>query len=275
MISGIVLTKILDQISGYGRTANKIVAYSVILGGFDQIAKPKIADPLTDYFLLTDQSGPVPHPWRAVMLPKNLDTPRLVNRFLKFHPHLIFPQYEYSLYIDGSIILSCAPSILVREYLGTRASFCLAKHPWRSCAYEEAERCKKRNKAPGEIVDKQMERYRAEGFPVNFGLTENGFLLRRHGESTVKDIMADWWREVSTESIRDQLSLPYVLWRGGYKVALFPERCSSRDLRDKRDDILYYVQEHKASFNEILTSFFDMMARKIKRRIASLFERIR
>ena len=62
-------------------------------------------------------------------------------------------------------------------------------------------------------VTPQREKNKQEGFPKEYGLTQNCILIRYHNDEACKRVMETWWKEISTESYRDQLSLFYSLWK--------------------------------------------------------------
>ncbi|MBU1260688.1 MAG: hypothetical protein KJ757_02245 [Planctomycetes bacterium] len=53
---------------------------------------------------------------------------------------------------------------------------------------------------------------------MNNGLYEAGVILRRNTDRVSK-IMEYWWLEYSQGAKRDQLSLPYVLWKLGVSIS--------------------------------------------------------
>ena len=68
-------------------------------------------------------------------------------------------------------------------------------------------------------------RIKTEGFPQNYGLPENNIIYRKHNKAEIISIMNDWWYMLEHYSRRDQLSLPYVLWKHNIKcenVICFP-----------------------------------------------------
>ena len=71
-------------------------------------------------------------------------------------------------------------------------------------------RAKKKN------VESHIKKYKKDGFPKNFGAFECNVLIRKHNEKDCAMLMDKWWDEFcATPSKRDQLSLPYVLWKNG------------------------------------------------------------
>jgi len=93
----------------------------------------------------------------------------------------------------------------------------------RDCIYEEAKACLILGLVKLKDVKKQMEKYKREGFPAHFGLSENNIILRRHNGERVIKLMEDWWKELNLYTHRDQLSLAYVLWKNGEKFNFMEE----------------------------------------------------
>lgn len=59
-------------------------------------------------------------------------------------------------------------------------------------------------------------RYYKEGFPQEYGLLECGIIVTDLHNDKAKTIYDEWWNEFMREqSGRDQLSIPYVLWKKG------------------------------------------------------------
>ena len=99
------------EMGKYKRDINrdkKIAVYTCIIGGYDDLIQPLVEDPRCDYYLLglnqpenmgvykwVDITGKIPDCIRE-------DYHR-INRYCKIHPHIFFPQYDYSIYVDGRV----------------------------------------------------------------------------------------------------------------------------------------------------------------------------
>ena len=200
-------------------TNEKIVIYTVIIGNYDHLLDPIFKDDNVDYVLVSDIKPKELGSWKWVDANKYLPNTNLSNvkkaRFLKTHPHLIFKDYKYSIFIDGNI--RCVTD--VREFIGKigkKTKIALHLHPYRDCIYKEAISCKYANKGNYKIIKKQMDKYKNDGMINNFGLFETGFIIREHNDPNCIKIMESWWDEINNYSERDQLSLTYVLWKSGY-----------------------------------------------------------
>jgi hypothetical protein len=111
---------------------------------------------------------------------------------------------------------------LANKYL-SKYDMAVPKHFARDCVYDEAKECVILGKTKYDETQKQMDKYKNEGFPKNFGLGENNILFRKHNSENIIKLMNDWWEELNTQTKRDQLSLAYVLWKNGEKFCFMDE----------------------------------------------------
>ena len=65
------------------------------------------------------------------------------------------------------------------------------------------------------VAERQMNRYKEEGFPANYGLVQTNVMIRRHNDPYSKNLMEKWWEELKDNSHRDQLSFNYAVWKCG------------------------------------------------------------
>lgn len=143
------------------------------------------------------------------------------NRFIKICiPDEIFDNYEFSLYsdckrpftFDFNQMLSC---------LDSDSDFLVRKHRTeRDCAYVEGLYCIDIKKDTKENIMKQLDFYESEKFPHHAGLYDASWVLRRHTKA-LKQHMKHWWKQIEEYSHRDQVSLPYIIWKYGMKVSLW------------------------------------------------------
>lgn len=187
-----------------------LAIYTAITGGYDSL-KEHVNLP-GDLFVFTD--GKVANDKYCVLPCLNLFKSN--NRNAKIHKvlnHLYFSEYEYTLWIDGNIRIKKDISSLVTEWKMHDIS--LFKHPERTCAYEEANVCSKYKLDKAPVITKQVEKYKAEQFPEKYGLWCGGIIFRNNRVNHFNEL---WWEEISTGSKRDQISLPYAIWKSGVKV---------------------------------------------------------
>jgi len=141
------------------------------------------------------------------------------QRWHKIHPHILFPEYEKSIWLDANInILNKDLFADIDMALSESRLISIAPHPDRNCIYDELAVCLKLGKDNERIMRKQVELIRSAGFPEKNGLFESNIMYRDHHNDRVIEIMKDWWWWIENYSRRDQLSFPYVLWQHKLEV---------------------------------------------------------
>jgi hypothetical protein len=64
-----------------------------------------------------------------------------------------------------------------------------------------------------------MEKYKREGLPSHFGLFEATVIVSDLNNPKSSDLLDSWYKEFSdSNSMRDQLALPYVIWKKGFSI---------------------------------------------------------
>lgn len=198
----------------------QIAVYTCIVGAYDEVLEPEIIEDECDYYLISDRKPERDTIYQFININNFIgsgiiDNTRK-NRYCKINAHEIFPQYRYSIYIDGNILLKGRMTQYVHELPKTRI-MALTKMSYRSI-YAEALRCMMHGRDDKENFLKQVERYWLEGMPEDFGVVAPAIMVREHNNPVCYKLMSEWWNEISNYSKRDMISLPYVLWKNGYVI---------------------------------------------------------
>ena len=194
----------------------KIVVYTALYGAYDIIREPLTRPDNIDYVLLTDQEFPPKTVWkrcgREELLPQELRKDSvLCNRWCKMHPHLLFPEYEYSVYVDANIwIISDMTPVAAGL---DRYPIAMFRHKKRDCAYDEVQACIDQKKADPASLRLHEKLLYAHGVPPKWGLLEASVIARKHGDPRCVALMEDWWNAFRENSRRDQISLIDALWQ--------------------------------------------------------------
>jgi alkaline ceramidase TOD1/glycosyltransferase MUCI70-like protein len=200
----------------------RIAVYTSITGSKDTVKEPQSTNG-ADFLLFTDctdQDRMASTCWQTRPACKLFVDPRRNSRAPKLLAHQYVPDYDYSLWIDGSIRLLLAAPQLVQMCLGD-ADMVLFRHPTRDCLYDEADVCSISHRDDPAVIADQAKKYRSRKFPPKSGLNECGVILRRHNEA-VERFNNAWWSEYCRHSCRDQLSFNYVINTLGIKLVYFP-----------------------------------------------------
>lgn len=198
----------------------KVIVYSANIGGYDNFIDLKNYDTNVEYILFTDDTEFKSDVWEVKSVDFLTDTldNRKKARYIKMNPHLVLPPHDISIWIDHCLEPKFEDVSELLKYLnfGNSSIMCFP-HPERDCLYDEGQVVLKLKLDTPEIVNNQMNRYHSMSFPRNYGLFENGFIVRRNNLKS-KMFNETWWKEISKNSGRDQLSQMFVSWSIGVDI---------------------------------------------------------
>lgn len=198
----------------------KVVVYCAVSGDYDKLRSHYYLTDEFDYVLFTDSKEiKGKHAWEIKPM-KEYDNkiPVRKARYYKMFPDKLFPDYEYSVWIDGKCeITGKSFESRVKEKIQNNVLISSCEPHGRDCIYQEAERCKELKKDDPNIIDKQIKFLKNENYPEHNGLSDTCILFRKHHDPKVKKAMNDWWDMIQKFSYRDQLSFCYVLWKNKIK----------------------------------------------------------
>ena len=141
------------------------------------------------------------------------------NRWFKMHPHELFSQYEYSLYIDGSVLVVADVLPLVLKMIKEDNFLGIHTHSNRKYLQTEAKAIiKLKPYIDQERLKEQLKEYKENGYNDNLPLLEATIILRKHNDNKCIKVMEDWWKEFLRWIPRDQISFPYVLWKNDITI---------------------------------------------------------
>lgn len=202
----------------------KIAIYTCVLGGYDQIPDHLPDFDNADYFLLTDQ----PENYESLsdrfeIIP--LDESHLnlgnilANRYAKFHPAEFFKdRYDYAIYLDGNVRVMADIRKMVKR-VPVQTGIAMHNHRERDDIFSEAESCKLLRRGDPDKIDLQMTRYKSAGFPAHFGMNEATVIVSDLNNEKSVELLELWWQEfIKSESFRDQLAWPFVLWENNLMI---------------------------------------------------------
>ncbi|MDT2599294.1 DUF616 domain-containing protein [Enterococcus hulanensis] len=196
----------------------KIAVYTCVVGGYDKVSDPTIINENIDYFIFSDHNIQS-RIWNQISIPSQLlelGNNTLINRYLKFHPQELFDGYDYVIYVDGNVQVSSDITPLLK-YTKNRLGVAFHSHGYRDSIYDEVEvLIKVVKRGDPDKLTKQIAGYRQEGFPDNYGLPEATIILTDLSNNMAITFFTQWWEEfLKSQSLRDQIALPYVLWKNG------------------------------------------------------------
>lgn len=190
---------------------SKVAIYTVLTNDYDMLAPASVNIP---HYVFTDNPGLKCNGWETILIKKTED--QRLQRKLK----ILIPQeldnYDTVVYIDANMSFKPTFINVLRNY---RGGFLVASHPERKCVYDEGLTVKKLKKAEPKQVNNQIAEYYQNDFPVNFGMWATGFMIRDKSTARMCEI---WHEKLLQHTHRDQLSLPWALWKTSTKAKEVP-----------------------------------------------------
>ncbi len=200
---------------------NTCVVYTCITNGYDNLIRHKFSAPDWDYVCFTDNAkllkrGRVGR-WQIRPLAYDKSDNTRNARWHKTHPHILFPDYQASLWIDsnGEILTPHVFDLVSRA----GKSMLIPYHFSRDCVFDEAVEVVLCRKDTPENVNNMVFVLETNKMPRHYGLNETNVIYRHHNDAKIMELMNVWWDFIEKYSKRDQLSLSYVLWCANISVA--------------------------------------------------------
>jgi len=201
---------------------HKKVVYTCLTGNYDVLPLHSYLDLAWDYICFTDSEELLKSKQFGAWQIRPLVFNKLDNtknaRWHKTHPHVLFPEYNESIWIDANIAIK---SSWIFEFIESRKDankILIPIHYERDSIFSDIEYCVNiLRKETRENADKIIEFLRKENFPENYGLNETNLIYRTHNDREIISLMEDWWYFIENYTKRDQFSFSYVLWKHGLK----------------------------------------------------------
>lgn len=199
---------------------DKIAVYTGVFGNYDDIFSPKVFPDNIDYYFFSDHKPEKISGFKWIdakeVIPGNVISSIKRNRYIKMHPHILFPEYKYSIYVDGNVSIEDDITPFIKE---SKTGISAFLHPIRDCIYYEALAMVNARRVIADDVRVQMQQYLREGMPIHYGLLEMMIIAREHHKKECIMIMEKWWEEFNAGAQRDQLSFMYVMWKNGKTIS--------------------------------------------------------
>jgi hypothetical protein len=194
---------------------NRLCVYTVLIGDYEQLNEQPISSQSdVDFICFSDNKDLTSQTWdiRYVAPIFPMDSVRSA-RLVKICPHRFLREYDISLYIDNSIILKKTPEDIYHNLMANdEIEMVSIKHSFRETVLDEFVAVIQFQLDNINILLEQLNAYSLICPDVlNEKPFSNGFILRRHNNHQVIQVMEEWIAHVFRYSRRDQLSLNYCL----------------------------------------------------------------
>lgn len=199
--------------------SDRIVIYTCIVGGYDELQQPRVLEEGFDFICYVgkgEKTQARDGVWEIRELTETTGDPALDSRWAKMHPHVLLPDYECSVWVDGNVAL--LDGTLYRAARTKRTAgvpYSGVTHPARDCSYAEARKCRDMKYLSWWGLLRVWAFLGLHGLPRHAGLMENNLIFRRHNDPRIVSLDELWWDKVLHLCRRDQLSLMWCLRHQG------------------------------------------------------------
>ena len=172
--------------------------------------------PSASHFRFTDDPAiPTWDTWQNRPLEYLADSPVRSARWVKTHPHMLFPDLRWAIWLDGNVIPLHGLQSLLAEFQASGHPMAAIPHPLRTQVEEEIKECIQRGK-DDPITLKQHRAMLGEDPIVGLWETNVCFFDLHHPH--LKPLLTKWWSLIEAGSHRDQISLPYAVKANGSTI---------------------------------------------------------
>jgi lipopolysaccharide biosynthesis glycosyltransferase len=215
----------------------KLVIYTAVFGKKAKLLTPTFIHKGIDLVCFTDDPELRSDVWDVRCENSQSEIPWKSAKMYKILPHVYFPEYMYSIWVDGNVVIKNDLSKLL-SYLTEDKTFAAYNHsestPPVDCIYCEGARLLSLIEEDKIVLDpepikKQMMRLHNESYPPHTGLIAGMVLVRKHNDFMCIKNMQTWWNEIEQGSSRDELSFNYIAWKNNFMFNYIPGYCCEND----------------------------------------------
>jgi hypothetical protein len=195
----------------------RLCVFTTLVGQYEQLNEQSVAAGSTIPFIcLTDDPDLKSDSWqiRQVSPLFSMD-PIRSQRDLKIRPHVHLPDFDASIYIDNSVLLTEPPERLLERY-DLASGFCLPRHGSQNSVLHEFSVVARLGLDDQSRILEQLSHYATDFPDVLEELPYwTGILLRDHRDPAVRAMLEIWAAHVHRYSRRDQLSVNVAFRQAG------------------------------------------------------------
>lgn len=198
---------------------DRFCVYTTLIGGYEKLnAQPVARQSRVPFICLTDDPDLNGGDWTVRQVsPVFPQDPIRSQRDLKLRPHLHLCDFNVSLYIDNSVVLTADPEEILGRLAG-KSGLSVPQHDTRPTVMDEFMEVSLHGLDDQGRIFEQMNHYLMSDPDL---LGERPFwtaiLLRRHLEPAVMQVMETWASHVQRYSRRDQLSFNAACRLAGFQ----------------------------------------------------------
>lgn len=164
--------------------------------------------------------------WHHRAIEYTAGTPTRSARWVKTHPHILFPNSRWAIWLDANVIPLRGLDELFSQFQQSHAPMAAIPHPLRETIEEETQACITRKKDDALTLENQLKRL---GPDPGEGLWETNVCFFDLSHPKLATLLTKWWSLMESGSHRDQIVLPHAIRESGAQIySLLPQGQSTR-----------------------------------------------
>nr|WP_179852321.1 glycosyltransferase domain-containing protein [Prochlorococcus marinus] len=219
---------------------DEIIIYTALIGENEGLnSQPFFNSSKLRHVCLTDDKNLSSKDWEIILVERILpqDCYRSQRHF-KIRPHLVFPNYRFSLYLDNTVVLRKKTEDFLEMIINQKGIlendpfFCIPYHS-QFDLISEFNACADNN------LDDQLRIYEQLNDYTKTNLDElkspaywGGILFRNHNHNEVKNLSEIWFSHICRYSRRDQLSIIHASCQSNINLIGFNLQNSGSEYHD-------------------------------------------
>lgn len=187
----------------------KCCIYTCLLGGYEHLNDQPVAkESLIPFICFTDNKKLTSDVWKVIYVePSFAMDPMRSQRIVKAKPWDFLPEYDFSIYIDNSVVLKETPEKILNFY-NYDGGLALSHHSFRDSVMDEFIEVSRLGLDDQSRIFEQLNHYMIDCPEI---LEEKpfwgGMLIREHNNPNIRRMGEIWLEHILRYSRRDQLSL--------------------------------------------------------------------
>lgn len=217
-------SKPMARSADHANSEPSLCVFTTLVGNYESLNEQPVATrSAVPFICLTDDPDLRSDAWEIRQVtPLFAVDPIRSQRGVKIAPYRHLPEFDCSLYIDNSVLLTEPPEALFALF-DREGGFALPEHGFRKSVLDEFLAVVEESCDDPSRVFEQLNHYSLECPDV---LDEKpfwtGLMIRDHRNPAVKELMDYWHAHVLRFSRRDQLSLNWAARRAGIRPQILP-----------------------------------------------------
>lgn len=198
------------------------VVYTCRIGKDIIVQQPKEINPHWDYIYFTDQElldGQELGAWKCRKMDneEGLEPAMLFEKY-KILADELWEEYDYSIYTENNMMIVGDVEQFCKIYGNGNSLLGFAKTEL-DCIYQI--NCTGMTNDDVNIaIRKRILHYRKEGFPENYGLLDQGVIIRNHHDEELAKVLHEWWEELKEYKGLKENCFNYIAWKNNYSFSL-------------------------------------------------------